>query len=77
MVVMPLSERYGAGVTIVIGLCATMRCITMAAAPLGALAAGALAERFDVRTGLACVAAGALTLAVATVFGTGLRAVKD
>jgi MFS family permease len=55
----------------------TMRCITMAAAPLGALAAGALAERFSVRTGLACVAAGALALAVATVFGTRLRAARD
>jgi hypothetical protein len=48
-----------------------------ASAPLGALAAGALAERFSVRTALACVAAGALALAVATVFGTRLRAVKD
>jgi hypothetical protein len=45
--------------------------------PSGCAGAGALAERFDVRTGLACVAACALTLAVATVFGTGLRAFKD
>lgn len=56
---------------------ATMRSLTVAAAPLGALAAGALAERFSVRTGLACVALGALVLAVAGVAGTRLRHVND
>jgi predicted MFS family arabinose efflux permease len=56
---------------------ATMRSLTVASAPLGALAAGALAERFSVRTGLACVAAGALVLTVAAVAGTRLRHVND
>lgn len=139
LVVKPMSERFGTGATIVIGLCAsalgfallplvpagaggntavtmaayaivvfwldcgamlffmpyialrqritpdamlgrmvaTMRCLTVATAPLGALAAGALAERFSVRAGLGCVAAGALVLAAATVFGTRLRSAKD
>ena len=56
---------------------ATMRCITVAMAPIGALAAGALAERFSVRVGLVCVAAGAILLAVATVAGTRLRHAND
>jgi hypothetical protein len=56
---------------------ATMRSLTVASAPLGAMAAGALAERFSVRTGLACVAGGALVLAVAAVAGTRLRHVND
>jgi hypothetical protein len=74
------TPRCGSGVTpdpMMGRMVATMRCITMAAAPLGALAAGALAEHFSVRTGLACIAAGALALAVATVSGSRLRAVKD
>jgi MFS family permease len=56
---------------------ATMRSLTVASAPLGAMAAGALAERFSVRTGLVCVAGGALVLAVAAVAGTRLRHVND
>lgn len=56
---------------------ATMRSLTVAAAPLGALLAGALAERFGVRVGLVCVAAGALLLAMGAVAGTRLRDVKD
>jgi hypothetical protein len=56
---------------------ATMRCLTVAMAPIGALAAGALAERFSVRVGLVCVAAGAILLAVATVAGTRLRHAND
>ena len=56
---------------------ATMRSLTVAVAPLGALLAGALAERFSVRTGLVCVAAGALVLAVGAVTATRLRDVKD
>ena len=56
---------------------ATMRALTVAAAPLGALLAGALGEGFGVRAGLACIAAGAAALSVATVFGTRLRDVKD
>jgi hypothetical protein len=56
---------------------ATMRALTVAAAPLGALLAGALGEGFGVRAGLACIAAGAVALSVATVLGTRLRDVKD
>lgn len=56
---------------------ATMRSLTVASAPLGALAAGALAERFSVRTGLMCVATGAVLRAVAAVMGTRLRSVND
>lgn len=56
---------------------ATMRSLTVAAAPLGALLAGALAERFGVRIGLVCVAAGAVVLAAGAVAGTRLRHVND
>jgi len=56
---------------------ATMRSLTVASAPLGALAAGAIAERFSVRTGLMCVAAGAIVLALAAVAGTRLHNVND
>lgn len=56
---------------------ATMRALTVAAAPLGAVLAGALGEGFGVREGLGCIAAGAIVLAAATVYGTRLRQVKD
>jgi hypothetical protein len=56
---------------------ATMRALTVAAAPLGALLAGGLGEGLGVRMGLGCIAAGALVLAVAGVSGTRLRHVKD
>ena len=56
---------------------ATMRSLTVAMAPLGALAAGALGERSGVRTGLVCVAAGAVLLAATAVAGTRLRRVND
>ena len=55
---------------------ATMRSLTVAMAPLGALLAGALAERFGVRIGLVCVAAGAVVLAFGAVAGTRLREVN-
>ncbi|WP_317201783.1 MFS transporter [Janthinobacterium sp.] len=54
----------------------TMRFLTVATAPLGALGAGALAEHFGVRAGLACIAAGSLTLTLAMVFATPLRGVR-
>ncbi len=54
----------------------TMRFLTVAIGPLGALAAGALADAFSVRAGLACVGAGALALTAWLAFGTGLRALK-
>ena len=56
---------------------ATMRALTVASAPIGALAAGALAERFSVRTALVCVAAGAVLLAVVAVASSRLRHVND
>jgi MFS family permease len=56
---------------------ATVRFLAVAMAPLGAMSAGALAERFSVRTGLACVAAGALTLVFVTVLATGVHKVRD
>jgi fucose permease len=46
-------------------------------APIGAMATGALAERFSVRIGLACVAAGAVALLLAAVLTSGLRNVND
>lgn len=55
---------------------ATMRCLTVAMAPVGALAAGTLGEQFSVRAGLGCVAGGAILLAVVTVFGTKLRSAE-
>jgi MFS family permease len=56
---------------------ATVRFLSVATAPLGALAAGTLAERFSVRTGLTCIAVGAVALAVVAVCGTRLRHVND
>jgi MFS family permease len=55
----------------------TMRFLTVATAPLGALAAGIVADHFSVRTGLACVAIGAVALAVSMLLGSDLRKVKD
>jgi MFS-type transporter involved in bile tolerance (Atg22 family) len=55
----------------------TMRFLSVATAPLGALGAGALAERFGITTSLACIAACAVVLTLATVFATGIRKVKD
>ncbi|MBW8902063.1 MAG: MFS transporter, partial [Massilia sp.] len=49
---------------------------TVATAPVGAAGAGALAERLGVRGGLAVVAAGALLLTLATLFGTRLQRIK-
>lgn len=54
----------------------TMRFLTVATAPLGALAAGWVAEHFGVRNGLACIAAGSIALTVAMVWGTPLRSVR-
>lgn len=56
---------------------ATMRALTVATAPLGALLAGALGEGFGVRAGLGCIAAGALLLAAGGVFGTRLKEAKE
>ncbi|MYN30324.1 MFS transporter [Duganella levis] len=50
----------------------TMRFLTGAIAPLGALAGGYLGEHFSIRTGLACVAAGAVVLMI--VLAVAIRA---
>jgi MFS family permease len=55
----------------------TMRFLGVAGGPAGALLAGAVAERYGVRAALGGVAAGGVVLAVAMVFGTQLRHVKD
>ena len=54
----------------------TMRFLTVAAAPLGALAAGAIAEHASVRAGLMCVAAGGVALTGAMAFASQLRSVR-
>ena len=54
----------------------TMRFLTVATAPLGALAAGWVAEHFGVRSGMACIAAGSIALTIAMVWGTPLRKVR-
>ncbi len=54
----------------------TMRFLTVATAPLGALAAGAVAQHFGVRTGLACVAAGGVALTGAMLCFSPLRGVR-
>jgi hypothetical protein len=55
----------------------TMRFLTLAAGPLGALAAGALGAQFSVRTGLGCVGVAALVLTACMMFGTSLRSIRD
>jgi hypothetical protein len=45
----------------------------VAVGPLGALAAGAVAERYGVRTGMACIATGAAALLAWVLTFTSLR----
>ncbi|NVE01804.1 MFS transporter [Massilia sp. BJB1822] len=54
----------------------TMRFLTVATAPLGALAAGYVADHFSIRTGLACVAAGGVALTVAMLLSRPIRSVR-
>jgi predicted MFS family arabinose efflux permease len=54
----------------------TMRFLTVATAPLGALAAGYVADHYSVRTGLACVAAGGIALTAALLCSKSLREVR-
>lgn len=54
----------------------TMRFLTVATAPLGALAAGYIAEHFSIRTGLGCVAAGGIALTTAMIMAKPLRSVR-
>jgi predicted MFS family arabinose efflux permease len=55
----------------------TMRFMTVATSPVGALLAGAVGEQFGVRAALFGVAAGGVLLAATMVWGTQLRQVKD
>ncbi|MGZ3185137.1 MAG: MFS transporter [Telluria sp.] len=55
----------------------TMRFLTVATAPLGALLAGVIADHFGVRTGLAVVAIGALALTVWLLGFTSVRTVRQ
>ncbi|MTV55343.1 MFS transporter [Massilia buxea] len=54
----------------------TMRFLTIAVAPLGALAAGAVADSFGVRTALACIAAGSVLLTAGLFASRAIRSVR-
>jgi MFS family permease len=56
---------------------ATMRFLTVAMAPAGSIIAGALGQHFGVRNALACVGVAAIAMTLATLFGSGLRQVRD
>jgi len=51
----------------------TMRFLTIAVAPVGALAAGYIGEHFSVRSGLVCVAVGAIILTACMAMSASLR----
>lgn len=54
----------------------TMRFLTVAIAPLGAITTGYLAEHFGIRTGMACVAAGGIALTLAMSLSKAVRGVR-
>ena len=54
----------------------TMRFLTLATAPLGALAAGYLAEHFSTRIALACVGAGGVLLTASMLASREIRSVR-
>ncbi len=54
----------------------TMRFLTVATAPLGAMAAGAMAEHFGIRAGLTCIAAGGVALTMALILSKRIRTVQ-
>ncbi|HYD80638.1 MAG TPA: MFS transporter [Paucimonas sp.] len=56
---------------------ATMRFLTVAAAPLGALGAGWVAEHFGIRAGLAVIAGGCIGLSALLLFASPLRHIRD
>ena len=56
---------------------ATMRFLTVAAAPLGALGAGWIAEHFGVRSGLMAIAGGGVMLTLMLLTASPLRHVRD
>ncbi|WP_348694662.1 MFS transporter [Duganella fentianensis] len=51
----------------------TMRFLTVASAPAGALIGGYLGEHYGIRTGMACMAAGGILLTVAMALNPNLR----
>jgi len=55
----------------------TMRFLTVAAAPLGGLGAGWIAEHFGVRAGLGVVAAAGVALSLAVIVATPIRHVRE
>ncbi|MGZ5198232.1 MAG: MFS transporter [Telluria sp.] len=56
---------------------ATMRFSTVAMAPVGSIAAGALGQQLGVRNALTCIGVAAFVLVLATLFATDLHKVKD
>lgn len=54
----------------------TMRFLTVASAPVGAILAGAIAQRLDVRIAMSIVGVGSLALTVATCLFTPLRGLR-
>jgi EamA domain-containing membrane protein RarD len=56
---------------------ATMRFLTVAMAPVGAIATGALAGQVGVHTSLACVGAASVMLLLASVFGARLHRLEE
>jgi Na+/melibiose symporter-like transporter len=56
---------------------ATMRFLTVAMAPIGAMVAGVLGQQIGVRNALACIGVGAIALVLAKLFASDLRKVKD
>jgi MFS family permease len=54
----------------------TMRFLTIAVAPLGALAAGTVADRFGVRAALACIAVGGVLLTAGMLTSRAIRSVR-
>jgi MFS family permease len=55
----------------------TMRFLTIAVAPLGALSAGYLGEHFSIRTGMACVAIGGILLTLGMAMSTSMRDAQE
>jgi hypothetical protein len=54
----------------------TMRFLTVAMAPIGAMLAGALAEHFGIRSALACIAGGGIVLTASMIWLSPLRSVR-
>ena len=55
----------------------TMRFLTVAVAPLGALTAGYIGEHFSIRTGMACVALGGILLTTTLALSSSIRDIRQ